>query len=165
MRIQIPPHVAWPAFIVALLLLSVGTSVGTLVIAGTDGGAQIVDDYYQQGVRWDETAARRAASEALGWTVEVVVQPTGLQEGLRTVDVVVRDRAGQGVDGLQGMLRASRPQHAAAVAALPLQPVPGEAGLYRQQMPVAARGIWDFNVEATRDTLVFVETVRVEVGS
>src|SRR5690554_3527765 len=152
MRGRIPPHIGWPVFIVGLLLVSIGASVATFVLATSDGGAQVVEDYYQKGVRWDETAALRAASAALGWQVQVAVQAGGAQAGLRTVDVVVRDRAGHLVTGLQGTVRLTRPQHARAVAELPLQPVAGVPGLYRLEAPIDAAGLWDFELQAVRDS-------------
>ena len=164
MKIHLPPHVAWPAFVVALLLVSIGVSAAVLIATGTDGGAQIVDDYYRKGVDWDATAARREASAALGWTARVAVQSFGAAEGLRTVDVVVHDRDGRLVEGLRGTLHVSRPQFARTVVELPLQASPDVPGLYRQQVPVDDAGLWDFDVVAVRDSVEFIETVRVEVA-
>ncbi len=39
-----PPHVAWPAFVVLLLLMSIGAAAVTVYLAHSDGGVQIVDD-------------------------------------------------------------------------------------------------------------------------
>ena len=40
----VPPHVAWPLFVVLLLLMSVGAAVVTVLAAHSDGGVQIVED-------------------------------------------------------------------------------------------------------------------------
>jgi len=40
----VPPHVAWPLFVVLLLSMSVGMAVFTAVMANSDGGAQLVED-------------------------------------------------------------------------------------------------------------------------
>jgi hypothetical protein len=37
--------VAWPAFVVLLLAMSVGLGVTAVVAANSDGGAQLVDEY------------------------------------------------------------------------------------------------------------------------
>lgn len=164
MNLRLPPHIGWPLLIVGLLLISITASVGTFVIANADGGAQVVDDYYRQAVHWNETAARRAASAALGWEAAVTIRPEGTAAGLRGVDVLLRDRQGAPVTGLHGTVRALRPQRAGAVAAIPLAPVPDVPGLYRQQMPIDAAGLWDFEITAERDTSIFVTTVRIEVA-
>lgn len=39
----VPPHVAWPLFVVALLLMSVGAAAVTFWAAQSDGGAQVVE--------------------------------------------------------------------------------------------------------------------------
>jgi hypothetical protein len=38
----LPPHVAWPLFIVFLLLVSISAAAVTVVAACSDGGAQVV---------------------------------------------------------------------------------------------------------------------------
>lgn len=45
---RIPPHVAWPAFVVLLLLLSVGVSMAALWAANSDGGAILVREPTEQ---------------------------------------------------------------------------------------------------------------------
>jgi hypothetical protein len=40
----IPPHIAWPGFVVLLLLMSITAAVVTVVAANSDGGAQVVQD-------------------------------------------------------------------------------------------------------------------------
>ena len=37
-----PPHIAWPAFVVFLLLISVSAAVVTVVAARSDGGARLL---------------------------------------------------------------------------------------------------------------------------
>ncbi len=39
----IPSHIAWPAFVVLLLALSVGAAVVTLIAARSDGGPRLVE--------------------------------------------------------------------------------------------------------------------------
>ena len=39
----LPPHVAWPLFIVLLLTMSVAAAAVTVIAAYSDGGAQIVE--------------------------------------------------------------------------------------------------------------------------
>ena len=39
----VPPHIAWPAFIVLLLAISISMAVATMIAARSDGGARIVE--------------------------------------------------------------------------------------------------------------------------
>ena len=39
----VPPHVAWPAFVVLLLAVSVAAAVATVIAARSDGGARLVE--------------------------------------------------------------------------------------------------------------------------
>lgn len=40
----IPSHIAWPGFVVLLLLMSVCAAVATVIAANSDGGARLVED-------------------------------------------------------------------------------------------------------------------------
>lgn len=44
----VPPHIAWPALVIFLLLLSVGVSFAALWAANSDGGAILVRDPNEQ---------------------------------------------------------------------------------------------------------------------
>lgn len=52
--VRIPEHIFYPALVVAILLVSVAAHVALIVMASRDGGPQVVPDYYQRGVHWDE---------------------------------------------------------------------------------------------------------------
>lgn len=45
----VPSHIAWPAFIVLLLVMSVVAAVGTLLLARSDGGARPVETPVEAG--------------------------------------------------------------------------------------------------------------------
>jgi nitrogen fixation protein FixH len=160
---KIPPHIAWPGAIVALLLLGIGSAFTILIASRSDGGAQVIENYYERAVDWDAEADRQAASARLGWTLHIQVASVANGNPLRDVEATVRDREGTPVAGLVGTLRLSRPQHARPVAELPLAPVPDQPGSYRQAMPIDAPGLWDFQILARRDTSHFQATVRREV--
>jgi len=40
----VPSHIAWPAFIVFLLAISIGAAVITVIAARSDGGARLVTE-------------------------------------------------------------------------------------------------------------------------
>lgn len=147
----------------AILLFGIGSAFAALWASRSDGGAQILDDYYRQAVNWDEAVQQRAAAERNGWHVEVAVAAHGIQPALRQVTVALKDRQGKPLEGVTGTIRASRPQLAHAVAEIPLVPAPDQPGVFVQQMPVSAPGLWDFDVIARRDTIDFVTHSRIEI--
>jgi len=157
----VPPHIAWPAFVIALLLLGIGSAFEALFAARSDGGAKIVENYYDEALGYDQTRAAQAASDVLGWSAGVTVGTC--EGGLCPVEVVVSDQTGAPVNDLVGVVRASRPQEATAAARLPLSPS-GTPGVYRQMMPVSAAGLWDFAIDAQRGDDRFLTTARVEVA-
>ncbi|MDX1547553.1 MAG: FixH family protein [Rhodothermales bacterium] len=160
-RPAIPPRLFWPGFIVSLLIMSITAVALTIVAATSDGGVQVVENYYEQAAAWDSTQARRAASDALGWQATLHMEPAGT-EGLRAVVVSVRDAEGRPVDGLAGTVTARRPHRSAAVATVPLVES-ATPGVYRQALPVAAPGLWDFEVAAARAEDRFQAAIRTDV--
>lgn len=166
MRIpSLPPHVGWPLLVVGLLSISISASVYTLFAAQSDGGPEVVSDYYEKGVHWDERRAARQAGDALAVTVDVEpsTDPARHDTRLRPVVVTVRDSTGRPVDALRGSIRAFRPQIADPVATIPLSATE-TPGVYRQMVPVTASGLWDFELDVTRDGQALATTVRVEVA-
>ncbi len=164
MKLQLPPHIAWPLFVVLLMLTGIGTTFALLFASKSDGGAQVVENYYQKATTWDTYASERAASAALGWKAEVSVLPPDDASTLRPVEVLFQDRDGAPLTGLTGIIRALRPQQARAVAEVPLAPAADKPGAYRMLMPVYGAGLWDFEIAARRDTLLFQTTLRRELS-
>lgn len=42
--LAVPPHIAWPAFVIILLLFGIGTAFAALWAAQSDGGAVYIRD-------------------------------------------------------------------------------------------------------------------------
>lgn len=163
MKLRLPPHIGWPLMIVGLLTLSISFCVVTVIAATSDGGAAVVEDYYARSTRWDEYAARRAASDALGWHAQVRVQAAEPASGLRPVVLTLTDADGAPVTGLTGTVSLQRTQDATPSAVLPLQPAAGTPGRYRMLAPVPTTGLWDVEIDASRGDDAYLNTVRVEV--
>ena len=161
MNLRLPPHIAWPAFVVALLLMSFTAVLLTVLAARSDGGAQVIDDYYEKAAAWDETMAEQAASEALGWQADVAIVIA--EDGHRAVVVTLHDAHGEPLDRLAGTVRAFRPHLARAVAMHPLTPT-DTPGVYRQPFRLDEPGLWDFEVVAVRDGARYQTTIRKEVS-
>lgn len=149
--------------IVALLLTSISASAYTFYKAHSDGGPAIVNNYYEKGKHWNETAAaKKAGSE---FSVDVAVLDPTENQALRPVEVTIRDANGEPVRDLSGLLHALRPHKAAPVATVPLHPVEGRPGVFRQSLPVNAAGVWDFQIDGTHRDVSVQTTVRVRLSS
>lgn len=145
--------------IVGLLSLSIIASLLTVFAARSDGGAQVIDDYYHKAANWDSTRALQAASDALGWQVTFATESA---EGTaRVVRLHVQNKYSEPVIGLQGTISAFRPQKAQMVDQTVL--VETEPGVYQQQLTMAHTGLWDFEIEATRNGTPFLKRIRLEV--
>lgn len=58
----IPAKIFWPGLCIALLLMSIGVGVTTIVYSQSDGGAQVVDDYKRTATETSEKGDRSAKS-------------------------------------------------------------------------------------------------------
>ncbi len=163
MRYRLPPHIAWPLFIVAILLTGITSAVVTMIAAHSDGGAQVIEDYYEKASNWDAIAARRAASRALGWTTAVQVLDRAPSASLRAVQFTVHDADGAPVTGLTGTVQARRPERAGVVGEAPLVPVDEVPGRYEAMLPVLRPGLWDFDLLARRGEDVYEISLRRDV--
>lgn len=160
---RIPPHIAWPAFIVVLFVAGIGGTFVMMWFAQRDGGPQVIDDYYRKAIEWDQTMAEQAAGEALGWQIEVSIQPPAPGQDLPSLSLLVSDSTGTPVSGLAGVVRLLRPQLAEALFETALAELHESPGTYRQTVPINRPGLWDIQVEASRDQSRIRKTIRTEV--
>lgn len=164
MKSLIPPHIGWPLLIISLLGISIGASMVTVYASRSDGGAQVIDDYYEKAVNWDASQASQAASDALGWTTTLHLEPSQ-PSGLRMLVLTVHDSTAAPVTNLRGTVKLFRPDQAGAVATIPLSEAPKAPGSYRQLVPLTDPGLWDVQVLAVRDGApVYQTTLRHEVS-
>jgi hypothetical protein len=158
---SIPARIRWPMFVVALLLISITASAYTLYRANSDGGPAIVEDYYTKGKQWDTTARAKRNGSRLTVSVQVL-DDTG-QNSMHPVIITVTDSAGDAVTDLSGIVRGLRPHLAKPVATVPLQPVDGAPGTYRQLLPIGERGVWDFEIDGARGDTPIRTTTRLRL--
>ena len=114
-------------------------------------------------MQWDELAAARRASAALGWNAALTLSPPETDTA-RVILLTVKDRTGTPVEGLTGIVRAGRPHRADALEerSFAATEVPGA---YRLVLPLDGFGLWDFEVEARRGDDLFLTTIRKEIRS
>lgn len=160
MRISLPPHIAWPAFVISILLMGMVTTLYTVYLAN-QSPPQVVENYYEKALNWDSEQAVVAASQALGWDLQLAIVPSRTGATERTIKVTLLDAAGQPITNLEGTVRARRPDQIGILAETALTVRPD--GSYEAHLPLAQRGLWDLEVVAQRDNERFVQTVRREI--
>lgn len=156
---KIPPHIAWPAFVVGLLTLGVATTFASLIASRSDGGAQVIEDYYQKAVDWDARQALQEASDALGWQVTLSPHVDGDRAALA---LTFHDADGRPLDGLKGTVRGFRPQNADVQFEAPIEAT--GPGRYSAAFPAPRTGLWDFEVTAHTPDATFHTVRRKDVS-
>lgn len=156
---RIPPHIGWPLLVVCLLGFTVVINVILVMKATNDPSFAVEEDYYQKAVNWDEQMAERRESDALGWTVELQTAPADSAE--MKLIVLVKDRDGRPIsDGAvlvtaRHNARSNRP----VTASLDASPDGG----YRGPIALIRPGLWQFDVEVTRNDDRYRTSVRRDI--
>lgn len=152
----------WPWLVTAALLFTVGVNVVMLFAASGDRNGSVVEqDYYRKAVAWDETMARQAASDRLGWRARAsFTAPVGA--ALPALVVQATDSAGAPLTGA----RFSAVLIHNADAAHPLRATLTETseGRYEAPVGIAHAGMWEVRLEARRDGERFASTQRTEAS-
>ncbi len=145
----------WVGIIVGLL---VGNAIAVVVLIGMSRGEaerRVLPDYYQRAAAWDDTMARAATSDALGWRLDVAARG-------RELTLVVTDRQGAAVAGAGATLIAvPRGRVDATVRAAAIEVEPGR---YRAVVPGVRHGLHDLSVELRQGERQFVAERVVELG-
>lgn len=150
----------WPWLVVALLAL-MATMMGVLFYSAVgDPSHVVVEDYYDKAIHWDQTQAQNTLDTQLGWRVELqfrevpaelaVDQGAGKPNTLVVVQLV--DSLNRPLDSLSVHLRAFFSARAGHVFEADLRPVEGGYGAAFRLGPP---GIWEFQLEARRDSTLF----------
>lgn len=119
-----------------------------------------VPNPYEKGVAWNKEVARFEAEAKLGW-VPAIGADLGPDAKTLTLTVEMKDRDGQGLDGLTVRARLTRPVEKLVPLEVTFAPIGG--GRYLGQLVVPARGGWDVRVEAERgaDQMRFGQRFRI----
>lgn len=110
---------------------------------------QVAKNPYEAGLLYDRTLAKRAAQAKLGWSATLAV-------GGDVVELVITDKAGQGVDGLTVEATLDRPATDVGGQTLSLS----GRGDGRYVADADLSGAWDVEVLATGPDGVRFETGR-----
>ncbi len=143
----------WPAIVLGLLLLQIGTSALMIYVATSDASFAVEPDYYRKAVEWDQRAAQLRAEQALGWriTFDLSADADALQRRLLTARVF--DAQQQPLRGASLRVRAFH--HARAADALEASLHESAPGEYRVALPLMRAGLWEFRFELTSASRIF----------
>jgi len=142
-------------WIAAVVVLLVGNAAAMITLAATAGDptSRVIPDYYQKAVRYDDVAAARAASAALGWTARI-----SLEDG--ALVAVLTDRDGAPVTGAAVEVEVRprvRADELVTVALVEVAP-----GRYQAPLPAGRRGLHDLALTARRDDAAFLAAAVIE---
>ncbi len=156
--INIPANIFWPGFIIALLGLSLTLSFSGLYFAQSDGGPQVVPDYYEKSVDYDDDYTARQQAIELGWSVDIELDG---QQGVLTVT----DDDDRPIDGATGHITFRRVDLAEPTQSVEIQDSDGAPGEYRFDDATDRPGHWELLIEIRRDDDTFVDSIRTTVDS
>lgn len=149
----------WPGLCYLLMGISVTLMTITLTLATTDQSFGVEDDYYAKAISWDTSSAERAASEQLGWSLEVRLSPWNERVGTRNVTLLLSDAAGDPVDAEPVDIVAFHHARRSSPRALRIERI--APGRYSGAGALEREGLWQFRVRFTRAGDVYVSTQDV----
>ncbi|HEY4243240.1 MAG TPA: FixH family protein [Kofleriaceae bacterium] len=140
------PARKWIVAITGLLGANVLASVA-LAMTAAHGSSQVIPDYYERAVHYDDAIDQAATDRRLGWHVDTAVTPAGLV-------VHVRDAAGAPLAGATIDVTGYQRAHAST----PFHLTPGAGPV---ALPV--HGVCDIALVVTRGTDRFAVQRTIEV--
>ncbi|MBT3347423.1 MAG: FixH family protein [Thiotrichales bacterium] len=131
----------WVIGWLGLLLLVLVVNTGMIITAFKTSPGLVQDDYYEQGRDYERTVLQlMEMRERLGWQIsldegEVVTSSPA------TLDVVVKSKTGEPVEGLTGDLQLYRPSDRDQDSIVSLIEVGN--GRYQARYTLLLKGVWD----------------------
>ena len=125
---------------VLLLGMSATIQFSAAYLASRGNAAEVERDYYDRAVEWDAYQAEVAASEALGWSLEITSEPLVVPGQARIATLRITDAEGAPVEGLAGDVHAFQTANVDEAHQLRMQEL--EPGVYRAAYAPARYGNW-----------------------
>lgn len=146
--------------LIGFFLITSGVNAVMITLAVRTMPGVSVKNAYEASQAFNAEAARIAAQDALGLQVDVL--RAGLHSNGEFV-LLVRDKQGTSVSGLDASVRIGRPVDQRFDITFPLT-LEG-AGRYRAALPILASGQWDVTIELMRkDALIYRSHERIVVS-
>ncbi len=151
-RFSLPPHIAWPAFVIFILGIGVSSGAYTFYQANKNGGVAHIDS--ETAAEWEARATARHATDAWDASVEWSADtPPRLQ-------LTLRDAQDEPVSVNDGTLTLRQPHHEDPFFETPL--TASDSGTYEQVVPALNNGLWDATVRGTVEGATVEHTLRFE---
>jgi nitrogen fixation protein FixH len=153
----------WPIAIVGIIGLHAAGMVTVIAIATRNPSFSVEPDHYQKALGWDRLAARKQASDLLGWKASVTTdaQLDGAQT--RGLEVRIVDREGKAVTGTTVSVLAF--PHARGEERVRMDLRENAPGVYAVRAPMARPGLWELRLSALRGPDLFTTTVMHTAGT
>lgn len=133
------PYIFVAAFMVVLLVNVTMAYFATSTFSGL-----ATENPYEKGLAYNRTLEAQRQQDAMGWTVDVQVDPAANHGA--GITIVYRDQTGKPVDGMMVRAQFIRPTakgHDREVALAPVGP-----GTYATHQELPMSGVWDMDVAA-----------------
>jgi nitrogen fixation protein FixH len=147
----------WPIAIVGIITLHAAGLIAVIAIATRNPSFSVEPDHYQKALGWDRLAARKQASELLGWKAEVT--SAAELDGAKTRRLACRlqDSEGKPVTGSTVTILGF--PHARGEERVRMDLRETEPGLYTGRVPMARAGLWELRLSALRGPDLFTSTI------
>ena len=147
----------WPIAIVAMLGLHAVGMVGVMLVATNDPSFSVEPNHYQKALAWDAQSARRRASDALGWKVDLRTDARLDATQTRGLECRIVDGGGNPVTGATVALLAF--PHARGEERVRMDLRESDSGLYSTRAPMVRSGLWEVRLSARRGPDYFTSTL------
>lgn len=154
--IKIPPQYVWPSLIIAFLAFNIGWSMTILFAARSDGGVQIVPDYYQKSVNFNEELEARNRARARGWVLNASLE---VDRGILRLSTA----ASEPVEGVEGVVAFTRPFLTVPMATVSLKETTSP-GVYEFENRADAHGLWDLEFLLRQDDTPTPHSIRLNLS-
>jgi len=132
----------WPLIIVLLLLGSVATMGTFIFMANSDGGAIVVEGYYDKAVRWDSLSSARIELSRRNWLPSLKIdQAPGVDQ--HSGALTLFDSMGTKITGLTGNVAMNQPHLNPGTERIKLDFFPSDS-TYSFEFGAVQGGLWDF---------------------
>jgi nitrogen fixation protein FixH len=147
----------WPVAIVGIISFHAAAMVAVIAIATRNPSFSVEPDHYQKALGWDRLAARKQASDLLGWKAEVTTDAQLDGAGTRGLACSLVDREGKPVTGATVAILAF--PHARGEERVRMELREAEAGVYAVRAPMVRAGLWELRLSALRGPDLFTSTL------
>lgn len=147
----------WTGIIVGLLAVQLCMSGVAIFLATGDPAQAIVPNYHKHALEWDQYAAAKKQSQALGWKWTVSIDPKGDVYGNRKVALELCDRAGQPLQNAEVTLSVWHHSRASEPMEVTLTPATDRPGVYEGNAVLRRSGLWHLDLHVKRNGQHFID--------